>query len=169
MGAMQGTHCDIKSFYDRSSRIENNLDRGKTVASSGLIRKICNGVGMDYLRSGLNRSVEKSLFTVSTAQLQSIRCEAFFFHDVTERISAHREIHGLLRSGYTPLTMSRSGADFSSVRSGSDVRFWEKSRIVTERISAATNVTERCGLIKPLRGYILTPYTSLPFTDNRRK
>ena len=36
-------------------------------------------------------------------------------------------------------------------RSGSDTRFWEKSRIVTERISAATNVTERCGLIEPLR------------------
>ena len=43
---------------------------------------------------------------------------------------------------------------------------WEKSRIVTERISAGTNLTERRGSIevlrkKTLRGYILTPYTSL--------
>ena len=36
-------------------------------------------------------------------------------------------------------------------RSESDIRSWEKSRIVTERITAATNVTERCGLIEPLR------------------
>ena len=65
--------------------------------------------------------------------------------------------------------MPQSGADFFSCvsdRSGSDTRFWEQSRIVAERIPAATTVTERCGLIEPLRkktlhGYIITPYTSL--------
>ena len=65
--------------------------------------------------------------------------------------------------------MSRSGADFFlcvTERSGSDIRFWEKSRIVTERITAATNVTDRWDLIEPLRkkpllGYVLTPYASL--------
>ena len=43
-------------------------------------------------------------------------------------------------------------------------------RKVTDCQSAATNLTERCGLIeplreRPLRGYILTPYTSLIKTD----
>ena len=40
------------------------------------------------------------------------------------------------------------------------------------RISAATNVTERCGLIepprkKPLRGYVLTPCTCVKQTTGR--
>ena len=66
--------------------------------------------------------------------------------------------------------MSRSGAVYfyNSVCYGADIRFfWEKSRIVTERISATTKITERCDLIEPLRikplsGYILTPYTPTP-------
>ena len=64
--------------------------------------------------------------------------------------------------------MSPSGAFFSCIpeRGGSDIGLGEKSRIVTGRMSAATNVTQRCGLIEPLRkkpprGYLLTPYTSL--------
>ena len=62
VGAIQGIHCDIKSFYGRLSSILNNFDRGKNATFSGLIREI-------YLRSGSNRSVEKPLFTVPTAQL----------------------------------------------------------------------------------------------------
>ena len=96
------------------------------------------------LRSASNRFVEKPIFTVSTAQYGAQR---FCFNDVTERISARREAHGLLRNGYPPLKMSQSGSVFECTmeRSGSDIRLWEKSRIVTERISAATNFTERCG------------------------
>ena len=45
MGAMKGIHCYIKSFYGRLSSLLNNLDSGKTVAFSGLIREICYGVG----------------------------------------------------------------------------------------------------------------------------
>ena len=69
MGAIQEIHCYIKSFYGSSSSIPSYFDRGKTVTFSGLIREICYGVGTECLRSGSNRSVEKSLFTVSTAQL----------------------------------------------------------------------------------------------------
>ena len=45
MGAMQGIHCYIKSFYGTLSGILNNFDRGNTVTFSGLIREICYGVG----------------------------------------------------------------------------------------------------------------------------
>ena len=69
MGPIRGIHCYIKSFYGRLSSILNYFDSGKTVTFSGLIRDICHGVGTEYLRSGSNHSVEKALFTVSTAQL----------------------------------------------------------------------------------------------------
>ena len=121
------------------------------------------------LRSGSNRSVQKSLLTVNPAVI--IRTErSGFLYNVTERISARRATHGLLRSKYPPLKMPRCRAEFVECH-GADIRLWEKSRIVTERISTATNVTERCGLIKPLRkktlrGHILTPCTSLIITSS---
>ena len=58
------------------------------------------------------------------------------------------KFHGLVRSGYPALNMSRSGADFFECvteRSGADIRLRGKSRIFTQRISAATNVTDYCG------------------------
>ena len=91
MGAMQGIHCYIKSFYGRLSSILNNFDLGKTVSFSGFISERSYGVGAEYLRSGSNRSLENSLFTVSTKQLYSIRSGAVFFYNVTERISARQE------------------------------------------------------------------------------
>ena len=86
---------------------------------------------------------------------------------------ARRETHGLFSEWISALENVTDRIGFfgsATQRSGSDVRLWEKSRIVTERISAATNLTERCGLIKPLRkkslrGFILTPYTSLAITS----
>ena len=85
---------------------------------------------------------------------------------------ARRATHGLVQSGYRPLKMSRSLADrFGVLRSGADTRWWEKSRIITERISAATKVMERGCLNEPLRkktllGYILTPCTFLVLTHD---
>ena len=56
------------------------------------------------------------------------------------------KFHGLVRSGYPFLNMSRCGADFAGVlRSGTDIRLRGKSWIVMERISAATNITDSCG------------------------
>ena len=54
-------------------------------------------------------------------------------------------------------------------RIGADIRSWKKSRIITERISARRNVTDRCGLGHPLRnnpdyGLYFNPYTSLIFS-----
>ena len=69
MGAIQEIRCYIKSFYVRLSSILHYFDCGKPVTFSGLIREICHGVGMEYLRSGSSRSVEKPRFTVSTVQL----------------------------------------------------------------------------------------------------
>ena len=59
----------VKPFYGTLSGILNNFDRSRNVTFNGLIRDICYGVGTEYLQSGSKRSVEKPLFTVSTAQV----------------------------------------------------------------------------------------------------
>ena len=58
------------------------------------------------------------------------------------------QISRISTNGYLPLNMSRSGVDFFECVtewSGAGIRLRGKSRIVTERISAATNVTDCCG------------------------
>ena len=119
MGAMQGVHCyRMKSFYGRLSSILNNFDRGKTVTFSGLIREICYGEGRTA------RYKNRFSWFQPRSYNNTHGAERFFFHcHGAERISARRGIHGLLRSGYPPLKMSRSGADFSSVlRGGANTR-----------------------------------------------
>ena len=86
------------------------------------------------------RSAERIFF------LRNSRCGA-------ERISVLAKTHGLLRSGFSALTMTRIGAEriirinlLSRIRTalpeivteriGSDIRSWKISRIITERISA---------------------------------
>ena len=86
------------------------------------------------------RSAERIFF------LRNSRCGA-------ERISVLAKTHGLLRSGFSALTMTRIGAEriirtnlLSRIRTdlpeivteriGSDIRSWKMSRIITERISA---------------------------------
>ena len=112
-------HCYIKTFYGMFSSILNYFDSGKTVAFSGLIREICHGVPTEWVQPlrrkpafhGFNRT-----FIIRTER-------SVFVYNVTERISARRETRGLLRSGYPPLKMSQSGADFFYVlRSGADIR-----------------------------------------------
>ena len=79
MGAIQEIHFALsKSFYGRLSCILNYFDRGKTVTFSGLIREKCHGAGTEYRLSGSNGSVEKSFFTVSTAQYNPYGREHFF-------------------------------------------------------------------------------------------
>ena len=73
------------------------------------------------------------------------------FYNVTEQSAADirmSKTQGLLRSGCPPLKISRSGADFVlcvTERGGSDIRLCQNTMIVTERILAATIITERCG------------------------
>ena len=80
----------------------------------------------------------------------------FLFEKLTVRSGADIrtcKTHGLLRSGFSALTMTRIGAEriirtnlLSRIRTdlpeivtdriGSDIRLWKTSRIITERISA---------------------------------
>ena len=75
-----------------------------------------------------------------------------------ERIPARGKSHGVRRSGYSPLQSSRISTgrisvlenvtgrnEFFRVCYGADIRLRGKSRIFTERIFAATNVTNYSG------------------------
>ena len=78
-----------------------------------------------------------------------------YFQNFADRISDRGKSHGLLRSGYPPLQISRvttervSSLEHVTERSGffrmcvgADIHLRGKSRIFMERISAATNVTD---------------------------
>ena len=168
MGAIQEIHFALsKSFYGRLSCILNYFDRGKTVTFSGLIREKCHGAGTEYRLSGSNGSVENRFSRFQPRSIIHTEESIFLLcHGADIRTSGNSRINAewifalenvTERIGFFPSVTERSEAD---------IRLWEKPRIVTERISAATNGTEGCGLIeplrkKPLRGYILTLYTSL--------
>ena len=106
------------------------------------------GIFQGYVRIEI-RSAERIFF------LRNLRCGA-------ERISVLAKTHGLLRSGFSALTMTRIGAEriirtnlLSRIRTdlpeivteriGSDIRSWKMSRIITERISAFEKFTDFCG------------------------
>ena len=114
--------------------------------------------------------------------LRNSRCGA-------ERISVLAKTHGLLRSGFSALTMTRIGAErnirtnlLSRIRTdlpeivteriGSDIRSWKMSRIITERIGypLVENVTDYHGadirLLK-IHGFLRSGYPSNGFFTER--
>ena len=104
----------------------------------------------------------------------TIRTErgGYLYNNVAERISARRATHGFIAKWIPALenVTERRECFFFVECYGADIRSSRgKSRVVTERISAATKChgAVRCGLIELLRkkslcGYILTPCISFP-------